>query len=98
VGFGIGYSAAVPGLRWVGWAESATGKLRRRSGGGDGIQIEHRPMWHGAGSDTRCHDPEIGRIARGGSPALPLVEGSVAPPVSKGDGERKDFLCLSLAQ
>jgi hypothetical protein len=23
--FGIGYSAAVPGLRWVGWAESATG-------------------------------------------------------------------------
>jgi hypothetical protein len=23
--FGVGYSAAVPGLRWVGWAESATG-------------------------------------------------------------------------
>jgi hypothetical protein len=27
--FGVGYSAAVPGLRWVGWAESATGKRRR---------------------------------------------------------------------
>jgi hypothetical protein len=25
--FGIGYAAAVPGLRWVGWAESATGKV-----------------------------------------------------------------------
>jgi hypothetical protein len=88
--FGVGYSAAVPGLRWVGWAESATGKRRRRSGGGVGIQIEHRPMWHGAGSDTRCHDPEIGRIARGGSPALRAVEGPAAPPVSKGDGERKE--------
>jgi hypothetical protein len=54
--FGVGYSAVVPGLRWVGWAESATGKRRRGSGDGEAATVKWRRGW-----DSDRAPPDVAR-------------------------------------